>query len=241
MKIRLMADGAGVRGRAGRRVLARSRCRSTELGVGEVGFIVRRHQDRQPTRRSATRSPKRRGPTPKPFPGFKELKPMVFAGLYPVEGSEYPQLRDALEKLRLNDASFFFEPETSAGARLRLPLRLPRPAAHGDRPGAARARVRHGSGHDRAGRALPRDDDRRRGAGDRQPVEAAGPRPDREDRGAGHHRDDPDAVRARRRASCSSARRSAASRRRSSTSRRTACSSPTSCRSTRSCSTSTTG
>ncbi len=39
---------------------------------------------------------------------------MVFAGLYPVEGSEYPQLRDALEKLRLNDASFFFEPETSA-------------------------------------------------------------------------------------------------------------------------------
>src|SRR5450756_473234 len=41
------------------------------------------------------------------------MRPMVFAGLYPVEGSEYPQLRDALEKLRLNDASFHFEPETS--------------------------------------------------------------------------------------------------------------------------------
>jgi len=52
-------------------------------------------------------------PTSQPFPGFKELKPMVFAGLYPVEGHEYPELRDALEKLRLNDASFFYEPETS--------------------------------------------------------------------------------------------------------------------------------
>jgi GTP-binding protein LepA len=48
------------------------------------------------------------------FPGFTELKPMVFAGLYPVEGHEYAELRDALEKLRLNDASFFYEPETSA-------------------------------------------------------------------------------------------------------------------------------
>jgi GTP-binding protein LepA len=53
-------------------------------------------------------------PTLVPFPGFKELKPMVFAGLYPVEGSKYAELREALEKLRLNDASFFFEPETSA-------------------------------------------------------------------------------------------------------------------------------
>src|SRR4029079_10980331 len=52
-------------------------------------------------------------PTLTPFPGFKELKPMVFAGLYPVEGSKYAELREALDKLRLNDASFFFEPETS--------------------------------------------------------------------------------------------------------------------------------
>ena len=52
-------------------------------------------------------------PAAEPFPGFKELKPMVFAGFYPVEGHEYPELRDALEKLRLNDASFFYEPETS--------------------------------------------------------------------------------------------------------------------------------
>src|SRR6186997_2225366 len=53
-------------------------------------------------------------PTTEPFPGFKELKPMVFAGLYPVESHQYSELREALEKLRLNDASFFYEPETSA-------------------------------------------------------------------------------------------------------------------------------
>ncbi len=84
-----------------------------ELGVGEVGFIfagIKTVTDAQigDTITEAAR------PTSEPFPGFKESKPMVFAGLYPVEGSEYPELRDALEKLRLNDASFFFEPETSA-------------------------------------------------------------------------------------------------------------------------------
>ena len=71
------------------------------------------------------------------------------------------------------------------GAGLRLPLRLPRAAAHGDRPGAARARVRHGPGHDGAGRAVPRHHHRRPGPGDRQPGQAAGHRPDREVRGAG--------------------------------------------------------
>jgi GTP-binding protein LepA len=83
-----------------------------ELGVGEVGFItagIKRVADAKlgDTITEAAR------PTSEPFPGFKELKPMVFAGLYPVEGHEYPELRDALEKLRLNDASFFYEPETS--------------------------------------------------------------------------------------------------------------------------------
>jgi GTP-binding protein LepA len=83
-----------------------------ELGVGEVGFIfagIKTVSDAQigDTITEAAR------PALEPFPGFKEMKPMVFAGLYPVEGSEYPQLRDALEKLRLNDASFHFDPETS--------------------------------------------------------------------------------------------------------------------------------
>jgi len=83
-----------------------------ELGVGEVGFIfagIKTVTDAQIGDTITDAS----NPAVEAFPGFKELKPMVFAGLYPVEGSEYPQLRDALEKLRLNDASFHFEPETS--------------------------------------------------------------------------------------------------------------------------------
>jgi len=84
-----------------------------DLSAGEVGFLfaaIKTVSDAQigDTITDAAR------PTAEPFPGFKEMKSMVFAGLYPVEGSEYPELRDALEKLRLNDASFHFEPETSA-------------------------------------------------------------------------------------------------------------------------------
>ncbi len=83
------------------------------LGVGEVGFVIaniKRLGDAQigDTITEAAR------PTAAPFPGFQEMKPMVFAGLYPVEGHQYPELRDALEKLKLNDAAFAFEPEASA-------------------------------------------------------------------------------------------------------------------------------
>ena len=82
------------------------------LGVGEVGFIIagiKRASD-APIGDTITEAGR---PTAEPFPGFKEIRPMVFAGLYPVEGHKYSELRDALEKLRLNDSSFFFEPETS--------------------------------------------------------------------------------------------------------------------------------
>jgi GTP-binding protein LepA len=84
-----------------------------ELGVGEAGFLVANIKNVADARIGDTITESGR-PTSTPFPGFKELKPMVFAGLYPVEGSKYAELREALEKLRLNDASFFFEPETSA-------------------------------------------------------------------------------------------------------------------------------
>jgi GTP-binding protein LepA len=83
-----------------------------ELGVGEVGFLVANIKKVSDAKIGDTITESAR-PTAEPFPGFKELKPMVFAGLYPVEGHQYPELRDALEKLRLNDASFFYEPETS--------------------------------------------------------------------------------------------------------------------------------
>ncbi len=84
-----------------------------QLGVGEVGFVVANIKRVADAKIGDTVTETHRQ-TPEPFPGFKELKPMVFAGLYPVEGHQYPELRDALEKLRLNDASFFYEPETSA-------------------------------------------------------------------------------------------------------------------------------
>jgi GTP-binding protein LepA len=84
-----------------------------ELGAGEVGFLVANIKKISDAKIGDTITESAR-PTSEPFPGFKELKPMVFAGLYPVEGHQYGELREALEKLRLNDASFHYEPETSA-------------------------------------------------------------------------------------------------------------------------------
>jgi GTP-binding protein LepA len=83
-----------------------------ELSVGEVGFVVANIKRVADAKIGDTITEVSR-PTTEPFPGFKELKPMVFAGLYPVESHQYAELREALEKLRLNDASFFYEPETS--------------------------------------------------------------------------------------------------------------------------------
>ena len=112
MKVRLMAmkqdyevDGLGV--------FSPKATPVDELGVGEVGFIVANIKVVADAKIGDTVTETAR-PTTEPFPGFKELKPMVFAGLYPVESHQYAELREALEKLRLNDASFFYEPETSA-------------------------------------------------------------------------------------------------------------------------------
>jgi GTP-binding protein LepA len=83
-----------------------------ELKAGEVGFITAGIKELRAAKvgDTVTRADK---PAAKALPGFKEVKPQVFAGLYPVEASEYEALRDALEKLHLNDASFHYEPETS--------------------------------------------------------------------------------------------------------------------------------
>jgi GTP-binding protein LepA len=112
MKIRLMAQGQDYEAlQLG--VFSPKATEVGELGVGEVGFLVANIKTVGDAKIGDTITETAR-PTLEPFPGFKELKPMVFAGLYPVEGHQYPELRDALEKLRLNDASFFYEPETSA-------------------------------------------------------------------------------------------------------------------------------
>jgi len=83
------------------------------LGAGEVGFVVAGIKKISDTQIGDTLTDDRQ-PATAPLPGFERVKPMVFAGLYPVNADQYAELRDALEKLRLNDASFFYEPETSA-------------------------------------------------------------------------------------------------------------------------------
>ena len=84
-----------------------------QLGPGEVGFLTASIKAVADVQIGDTITEAAR-PTQKPFPGFQKIKPMVFAGLYPVDADQYEDLRDALDKLRLNDASFFYEPETSA-------------------------------------------------------------------------------------------------------------------------------
>ncbi len=82
------------------------------LSVGEVGFLTASIKDVADVQIGDTITEAAR-PTTAPFPGFQQIKPMVFAGLYPVDTNQYEELRDALDKLRLNDASFFYEPESS--------------------------------------------------------------------------------------------------------------------------------
>jgi len=83
-----------------------------ELGAGEVGILVAGIKEVKEARIGETITDAGR-PTAAPLPGFKVVKPMVFSGLYPIDPAAYGSLRDALEKLRLNDSSFSFEPESS--------------------------------------------------------------------------------------------------------------------------------
>ena len=88
------------------------------LNAGEVGYIIAGIKELKAAKVGDTitlekKLPNNQGPADQALPGFKEIQPQVFAGLYPTEASEYDQLRDALEKLQLNDASLHFEPEVS--------------------------------------------------------------------------------------------------------------------------------
>ena len=83
-----------------------------EMKAGEVGFLMAGIKEVKETRIGDTITADER-PASEPLAGFKPMKPMVFSGLYPTEATEYQGLRDALEKLQLNDSSFTFEPETS--------------------------------------------------------------------------------------------------------------------------------
>ena len=88
------------------------------LRAGEVGFVIAGIKELHNAKVGDTitlekKLPNNAGPATEPLPGFKEIQPQVFAGLYPVEASEYESLRDALDKLKLNDSSLRFEPEVS--------------------------------------------------------------------------------------------------------------------------------
>jgi GTP-binding protein LepA len=86
---------------------------SDELSAGEVGYVIASIKDVASVRVGDTITHDRRAAT-QPLPGYKPARPVVFAGLYPINSEDYDDLKDAIEKLRLNDSSFFYEPETSA-------------------------------------------------------------------------------------------------------------------------------
>src|SRR6059058_1029708 len=111
MKIRLMSNGQ-VYPVESVGVLTPKMKEVDRLSAGEVGYLIANIKVVVDTKIGDTIT-EHDNPTQTPFPGFQEIKPMVFAGLYPVEPNQYEGLRDALEKLRLNDSSFFYEPETS--------------------------------------------------------------------------------------------------------------------------------
>ncbi|HST15780.1 MAG TPA: translation elongation factor 4 [Gaiellaceae bacterium] len=83
-----------------------------ELQAGEVGYVITGLKDVSELRVGDTLTAEKRAAAA-PLPGYKDVKPMVFAGLFPTDSDDYPELRDALEKLKLNDAALFYEPETS--------------------------------------------------------------------------------------------------------------------------------
>ncbi len=94
-------------------VLRLSRARTKQLSAGDVGYLIAGIKDVHDTKVGDTITHVRNG-AGKPLPGYKEIKPMVYSGLYPTDSDDYEDLRDALEKFRLNDSALLFIPETSA-------------------------------------------------------------------------------------------------------------------------------
>ena len=111
-RIRMMSTGA-VHELLELGVISPEPVKASALGVGEVGYLITGVKDVRQSRVGDTITISSR-PAATPLGGYKDPKPMVFAGLYPIDGSDYPDLRDALDKLKLNDAALVYEPETSA-------------------------------------------------------------------------------------------------------------------------------
>ena len=110
--VRMMATGAEFTLVEVGRMGATSSIPCKQLQAGEVGYLTASIKNVQDTRVGDTVTLVN-NPTPEPLPGYRKVTPMVFCGIYPVDGSQYPDLKDALEKLQLNDASLNYQPETS--------------------------------------------------------------------------------------------------------------------------------
>ena len=122
-------------------IMAPDQKKVDELHAGEVGYLAASIKAVADARVGDTIT-LLNAPAAEPLPGYTEAKPMVFCGLFPTEADQYPDLRDALDKLQLSDAALKYEPETSSAMGFGFRCGFPRAAAHGDRAGTARARVR---------------------------------------------------------------------------------------------------
>ncbi|MBS0301074.1 MAG: elongation factor 4, partial [Proteobacteria bacterium] len=116
-RFRMMATGAAYEANQ-LGVFTPANVQREQLKAGEVGYIIAGIKELKAAKVGDTitldkKLPNNLGPADKPLPGFKEVQPQVFAGLYPTEANQYDQLRDSLEKLQLNDSSLRFEPEVS--------------------------------------------------------------------------------------------------------------------------------
>jgi GTP-binding protein LepA len=152
-RIRLMSNGQVVRSGVDGRADAQAGGDRPAHG-GRSGIFCGHHQERgrHQDRRHGDR---RRAAGAAQLPGFEDIKPMVFAGLYTVDSHEHTLLARCSGKTAAERFVVFLRAGKLGGAGLRIPLRVSGPAAHGDHPGAAGARIRAGPDHHRAGRALP--------------------------------------------------------------------------------------
>ena len=113
MKIKMMASGAEFEVVETGYMLPRGERKTDSLSAGEVGFFTASIKNVTDTQVGDTVTGAE-NPAAEPLPGYRTVRPMVFSGVYPADGAKYPDLRDALDKLKLNDASLTYEPESSA-------------------------------------------------------------------------------------------------------------------------------
>ena len=121
-------------------VLGLRKVKVNELSAGNVGYLISGIKDVHDIKVGDTVTQAKNG-TKKPLPGYKDVKPMVYSGLYPTEAEAFEDLRDALEKFRLNDSALVYQPETSAALGFRFSLRFSRISAYGNCAGKIIQRI----------------------------------------------------------------------------------------------------